>query len=451
MDRDMENGAGRRVEAGESAGGGMEDGFGERVGGGMEDGFGGRVRRGMENGVGGRAVGGMENIAGERVGSDMEDSPGESAGSGRKEPDGRIVTIRELAELAGVSTATVSNVIHGKTKRVSPGTIRRVQELIQAMGYGRGGVGEAGTRKRSRLVALVANPHKVYEDAIGADPFYGKIIGMAEQCLREKGYYMMFYSSSDMDDIFRMVMEQEVEGVITLSFHKNDCDKIAGLLKRPVVSIDASGYRGTVPNVGLDDWQGGRLMTEYLLGCGYGPIYVCAGRDHGVDHVRYLGSQAGKREWDKGKESREPENRGQVSFISLGMDRKRRRESFAALEQPVSANIKAGQRPALFCLSDLYALEALAHFTALGARIPKDLGIAGFDDIPYASLLSPGLTTVRQDMKRKAALAVDVLTDMIEGRYTAGEGQETLLPVSLVVRETTGALPLLERGTSATQ
>lgn len=353
--------------------------------------------------------------------------------------DSHGVTIRELAELAGVSTATVSNVIHGKTKRVSPGTIRRVQELILAMGYAQGGEKAAGTQKGSRLVALVANPHKVYEDAIGADPFYGKIIGMAEQCLREKGYYMMFYSSSDMDDIFRMVMEQEVEGVITLSFHKNDCDKIAGLLKRPVVSIDGCGCRGNVPNIGLDDWQGGKLMTEYLLACGYGPVYVCAGRDHGVDHVRYLGCQAGKKE--RGKKDGK-EDSGQVRFVSLGMDRKKRRETLEALVQPVKANIKAGLRPALFCLSDLYALEALGYFTSQGLRIARDLGIAGFDDIPYASLLSPGLTTVRQDMKRKAALAVEMLADMVKGRNTAGEGREILLPVKLVVRETTSRLDL---------
>ena len=358
-------------------------------------------------------------------------------------PQDRRVTIREMAELAGVSTATVSNVIHGKTRRVSPETIRRVQDLIQTMGYDRDGTGDEKKAGGSRLVALVANPHKTYEEAIGADPFYGKIIGMAEQYLREKGYYMMFYSSSDMDDIFRMVMEREVEGIITLSFHKNDCDKLVGLLKRPVVSIDASGYQGRVPNIGLDDWQGGRLMTEYLLECGYGPVYVCAGRDHGVDHIRYLGCQSAWKEWGKKGAAGESAGRdregkyNQVYFVSLGMNREKRMDTLASLVQPVKANIREGLRPALFCLSDLYALETLNHFMAHGIRVPRDLGIAGFDDIMYASLSSPGLTTVRQDMKRKAALAVDTLVDMAEGRKGTGDGGETLLPVKLVVRGTT--------------
>ncbi|MCD7993279.1 MAG: LacI family transcriptional regulator [Clostridia bacterium] len=363
--------------------------------------------------------------------------------NGRETPSGGCVTIRELAEAAGVSTATVSNVIHGKTKRVSPATIRRVQELIQAMGYVRGGHWEEKRPGGTRLVALLANPHKTYEEAIGADPFYGKIIGLTEQYLREKGYYMIFYSSSDMDDIFRMVTDREVEGVITLSFHKNDCDKIAGLLKRPVVSIDASGYQGKVPNIGLDDWQGGRLMTDYLLECGYGPIYVCAGRDHGVDHIRYLGCQDAQRERAKtgervrGNAGENARGNARVQFIPLGMNREKRRDTFESLVQQVEMNIREGFRPALFCLSDLYALEAMNHFRDQGMKIPRDLGIAGFDDILYASLSRPGLTTVRQDMKRKAELAVDTLADMVEGREPAESGKEILLPVKLVVRETT--------------
>ena len=354
---------------------------------------------------------------------------------GREAPSGGRVTIRELAEAAGVSTATVSNVIHGKTKRVSPETIRRVQELIQTMGYVRGGSGEEKRPGGSGLVALLANPHKTYEEAIGADPFYGKIIGMTEQYLREKGYCMIFYASSDMDDIFRMVTEREVEGVITLSFHKNDCDKIAGLLKRPVVSIDASGYQGKVPNIGLDDWQGGRLMTDYLLDCGYGPVYVCAGRDHGVDHIRYLGCQGAWKE--RMKKGDTAEANGRVHFISLGMNREKRRDTFESLVRRVKTNIREGYRPALFCLSDLYALEAMNHFRDQGIKIPQDLGIAGFDDILYASLSSPGLTTVRQDMKRKAALAVDTLADMVESREPMEWGREILLPVKLVVRGST--------------
>ena len=341
------------------------------------------------------------------------------------------VTIREIADRAGVSTATVSNVIHGKTKRVSPSTIRRVQELIREMGYGQEKA-ENGDEDRAsagaRLAALVVNPHKVYEDAIGADPFYGKMIGMVERRLREKGYYMMFYSASDMDDIFGMVMSRQVEGVITLTLNRNDSSKIAGLIKRPVVSIDACGPRGSVMNIGLDDWQGGRLMTEYLEDCGYGPIYVCAGRDHGVDHLRYTGCLAA------GKENC-------LRFVPLGLDRRTRQASLEGLMKPIRNCMQEGRRPALFFLSDVYALEGMRFFVSRGLRIPEDVGIAGFDDIFCSSLVYPGLTTIRQDMKRKAELAVDRLVDLMEGRETDGEEREILLPVKLVVRESTRALP----------
>jgi len=127
-----------------------------------------------------------------------------------------MATIKEIAELAGVSTTTVSNVIHGKTKKVSPANIERIEKLIDEMGY----VQKMGLRvlnnDSSQLIAVVVNSHKEYDDAILADPFYGKILGFIEERIRSLGYYMMFYSASDIDDIFKMVMAWNVDGVIAL-------------------------------------------------------------------------------------------------------------------------------------------------------------------------------------------------------------------------------------------
>lgn len=335
------------------------------------------------------------------------------------------ITIREIAERAGVSTATVSNVIHGKTKRVSPATIEQVQRIIDDMGYGH--AAEAAKDNRPRMVALVINSHRKYEEAIGADPFFGKIIGLVEECLRRRGYYLMLYSTSDMGDIFQMAMHWQLAGVIALASSKNDCRKIAGLMKCPLVSIDAYGSRNEVTNITLDDEQGGRIMTEYLIERGYRSVYVCAGRDSGVDHLRYRGCQDA---WKRASGSA-----GQLRFVALGMDREHRGAAFHDLIRPVMADIGGGRRPALFCLSDLYALEAMQYFTSNGVRIPEDLGIAGFDDIFCSAFVSPGLTTIRQDMKRKADLAVEYLVAQMENReITEVDGREISLPVRLVAR-----------------
>ena len=85
-----------------------------------------------------------------------------------------MATIKEIAEKAGVSTTTVSNVIHGKTKKVSPATIQKIEALIKEVGY----VQKRGLRvlnnEKSQLIAVVINYHKEFKDSILGDPFYGK-------------------------------------------------------------------------------------------------------------------------------------------------------------------------------------------------------------------------------------------------------------------------------------
>lgn len=213
-----------------------------------------------------------------------------------------MATIKEIAQRAGVSTTTVSNVIHGKTKKVSPANIQKIENLIREMGY----VQKMGLRvlnkEKSQLIAVVINHHKDFKDSVIGDPFYGKIIGFIEKYVQELGYYLMLYSAKDTDKIFQMVMGWDVDGVIAISFSKSNCEKIYQLINKPIVSIDAygeldAGQENHVLNIGLDDESGGYLMTKYLLECGYEHIQVCAGRDNGVDHFRYMGAQRAAKEF----------------------------------------------------------------------------------------------------------------------------------------------------------
>ena len=152
-----------------------------------------------------------------------------------------MATIKEIAQRAGVSTTTVSNVIHGKTKKVSPANIQKIENLIREMGY----VQKMGLRvlnkEKSQLIAVVINYHKDFRDSIIGDPFYGKIIGFIEKYVQELGYYLMLYFAKDTDKIFQMVMGWDVDGVIAISFSKSNCEKIYQLINKPIVSIDAYG------------------------------------------------------------------------------------------------------------------------------------------------------------------------------------------------------------------
>lgn len=336
-----------------------------------------------------------------------------------------MATIKEIAEKAGVSTTTVSNVIHGKTRRVSPATIEKIEQLIREMGY----VQKMGLRvlnkESSQLIAVVINYHKDFRDSIVGDPFYGKIIGFMEEYIRSRGYYMMLYCTKDIEKIFQMVMGWNVDGVITISFSKRNCEKIYQLIKKPVVSVDAYGeidedQENHVVNIALDDESGGFEMTKYLIESGYEHIKVCAGRDSGVDHLRFLGAQRAMKTYAKDGQK--------LQFTALGMDYEKRRSSYDWLAQRRKPNT------ALFFLSDVYAMEAISLMSDRGLKIPDDIGIAGYDDISYAEISVPRLTTVKQDVEQKAALAVKTLMERMQSEEP-GEGYEIRLPVNLMIRK----------------
>lgn len=337
-----------------------------------------------------------------------------------------MTTIKEIAERAQVSTTTVSNVIHGKTKKVSPATIQKVENLIRELGY----VQKMGLRvlnqESSQLIAVVINYHKDFRDSILGDPFYGKLIGFIEEMVQQKGYYLMVYSAQNIEKIFQMVMGWNIDGVIAISFSRRNCEKIYQLIKKPIVSIDAYGEldeetAGHVVNIALDDESGGYEMTRYLLSCGYEHIKVCAGRDSGVDHQRLVGAQKAMREYALPNQK--------LQFVALGMNASRRRENYLWMLQRRQANT------ALFFLSDLYALEAISLYSDQGISVPEEIGITGFDDISFAEVSVPKLTTVKQDVRKKAQKAMEVLMEEIQKETVPQERADILLPISLVKRK----------------
>ena len=187
----------------------------------------------------------------------------------------------------------------GKQK-VSPATIQKIEALIKEVGY----VQKRGLRvlnnEKSQLIAVVINYHKEFKDSILGDPFYGKIIGFIEEYVQKQGYYLMLYSTKDIEEIFfRWWHGWDVDGVIAISFSRHNCEKNLSTDQKPIVSIDAYGNTSQRQPSGQyrsGDESGGYQMVKYLLECGYEHIKVCAGRDNGVDHLRYVGAQRAMQE-----------------------------------------------------------------------------------------------------------------------------------------------------------
>lgn len=338
-----------------------------------------------------------------------------------------MVTIKQIAERAGVSTATVSNVIHGKSRKVSAGTVERIQALIKEMGYVQEKRAGIVRREGFKLVATVIHCHHGFENSVLADPFYGVVTGSIENELRLQNCYMLLYTSSDVEDIFKMLAACEVDGVIVLSCSKENCRKLYNLIQKPMVSIDAYGTfsgEAPVPDIGLDDEEGGYLMTRHLLELGYETIFMAGSKNSGIDHQRWVGAQRVR------SSLLFLDRKRKLEYIELGLTQQKRRVRYLEIAKQVPFKRKT----AVFFTADSLAMEAIGYWAEWGVRVPQDIGVAGFDNSLNAISYSiPRLTTINQDIAMKGRMAVRELVAAL--RNPAYQPVSHKLPVSLVSRQ----------------
>jgi LacI family transcriptional regulator len=334
--------------------------------------------------------------------------------------------MKEMAHIAGVSIATVSNVIHGKKHKVSHEEYERITGLLTKHHY----VEKMGLRhlnnERSRMICLAVNRVNMYDGIpIFTDPFYAQVFGVIEEMLHEKEYYLMTYASSDIDAIFKTAAAWNVDGIIAVSSHSRDCDKLIELTGKPLVAIDAVGkVSDKFIHIGQRNKEGGYEMTKYLISRGYRDIWIFANNDFGGDQERHRGYQKAL------QEAGIPVDKERYVIVSkVKTDRMRQ------YERQIERIHKDGAAPAAFFLADIYALEYMALLQQRGIRVPQEIAVAGFDDILYAGISSPGLTTILQHIPQRAAAAVDALFRLLDGEPIPK--RNIRFPVELVIRGST--------------
>ncbi len=283
------------------------------------------------------------------------------------------------------------------------------------------------TNRSSKIIGVVIHIKKYYENTIIANPFYGELLGSLEKSISDSGYYMMLYTSENLNDIFEMAISWNVDGLIAISFTENDYKKIKSLTNKPIVAIDL--YNETDDdfyNVGLDDEEGGYQMTKYLIHNGYKNILIIGNKNYGVDHQRFLGYTRALNEF---KLPYKKEN-----FIIFSQDKNKR---IGGVYNHLIG--LANKNYALFFLSDQLASDALRYLQNHNIVVPNDIGIVGFDDNLYSRLTTPQLTTVNQDVSRKAFLAIELLLKVIN--LEPIDNNNIILPVRIVKRDSTNKSP----------
>ena len=312
-----------------------------------------------------------------------------------------MVTIKEIARQAGVSTTTVSNVLHKKNARVSAETIEKVERLLAENNYiPRLGL-NALTNRSSRIICILITTPEFARGSAYETPFYGNMLGHLEQLLRERGYYIMIFSDKNVEEIEKMTVGWNVDGIITISMPYRHLQKIAGLSETPIVSIDMDEMpegNETYYQITSEDKKGGREMARYLIQQGIKRIVYLANVDHGADHLRFVGVREAVREAD----------------CEILLEEKRLPRDYRERKKCYQDFLKyVGTDTALFFSTDFNAAEMISFLHRNHVKIPDEISVAGMDDDVFASIVYPRLTTIRVNVEEKAETAVEVLMKLI--------------------------------------
>jgi LacI family transcriptional regulator len=331
------------------------------------------------------------------------------------------VTIRDVAARAGVSVATVSKVINSRYG-VAAGTTARVQAVIDELGYQASLVAQSLRNHRTNVIGILV---------LDLEPFSTELLKGAADAIRGSGFELVIYSAggnaSDRVGWERRYLSRLsgtlIDGAVLVTPTVVDVN-----YGSPVVAIDPQAGQSDLPTVDSDSLRGAQLATGHLLELGHRRIAMLTGRpDLKSAQLREQGyrqalAQAG---------------------IAVDEDLVLVGEYDAGVSQRQARQLLTGDRrpTAVFAANDMSAIATIETAAELGLRVPADLSVVGFDNIPESALCSPPLTTVSQPVRQMGQRSIELLLQLIrgEGERTA-EVNHITLATDLVVRQSTQAL-----------
>ena len=332
-------------------------------------------------------------------------------------------TSADVAARAGVSRTAVSFVLNARTDTgISPGTWRRIEEAARELGYHPHGAARALAGGTSHTIGFVLrqSSEQVAADALLAETLWG----IASEA-RTGGYRVLVEPLSPNGGRYsELLLSQRVDGLI-VSGPRTDDDELAALV--------ADGFpiilQGTLPDVpapsvDIDNRAGARAAVEHLIALGHrriacitnAPLAYTAAADRVSGYRDALDAAQVPFDAALVAEGAFDAASGHAAMTGL-----------LTLADPVTA---------VFVASDIVAFGALRAIREAGLRVPADISVVGFDDIPLARHFDPPLTTIRLPANALGAAAGRALVDRLAGRPTS---ERTLLPTELIVRESTAA------------
>jgi DNA-binding LacI/PurR family transcriptional regulator len=328
--------------------------------------------------------------------------------------NGKAISISTVAERAGVSIATVSRVLNA-SKPVSTDTRERVEAAVAALGYRANALARSLTLGESRLLLVLVPDF--------ANPFFSETIKGVESVMHRHGYSIVLGGVPDsqlknrpsLDALYNRL----VDGVISLA----NFDDLKPLIKEmpdlPWVACSEHIEDSGLPHVSIDHGQAALDAVQYLINRGHRRIALLGADESYVwARRRHAGYEAALK---RAGLPLDP----QLVRIARGTDYSFGMEAagaLLALETPPSA---------VFSVSDTLAIGAIKAFRRAGRRVPEDIAVVGFDNVPLSEVFEPALTTIAQPMFELGAAAARLLLE----RLANGRPQSHILQHALVVRE----------------
>lgn len=317
-----------------------------------------------------------------------------------------MITLKEIAQEAGVSMTTVSNVINGNTGRVSAATIERIQEIIRRSGYVPNQAARSLAQRESHIVAIIAQCPE--GENMFRNPYMAEFIGDVTIELQRRGYYPLLRFTDDYRDVERNLLGWNVAGAVLCGAFDRNLQHIKGLSSVPAVLTDSYFPIPSMNYVCVDDLAGGRIAAQYLLKMGHKRLAFIGNciEESSVDQLRLQGFTE---ELTANGVSLEPRN-----VLTVPAPERQDAMLHALLDRPDAPT-------ALFCTADRVAAQLMLLLAGQGRRVPQDVSVMGFDDLPLARMTQPPLTTLGQDVAGKARATVEMLVRHIRDKSAPAE------------------------------
>lgn len=325
--------------------------------------------------------------------------------------EGGRIRIVDIAEELGVSTATVSNVIHGKTKKISDETVKRVQQLLEERQYIPSMAGILLAQNDSKIIGVVINDHEKYEGHTLEDQFISASLNALAKEIEQAGKFLMLKVTDKWNEIPKFASMWNMEGMILMGYCKQDYKKLREQMHIPLVVYD--GYMessGNLVNIEVNHFDGGVQVGHYLKSRGHRAVLCISDNSICMDMERY-----------KGLKSEIPN----AELMVIPMEQKARTTFYREHLEEIK------KYSAVFAVSDYYAMDFIQFLKSVGISVPADMSVVGFDNVKECEKFLPPLTTIKQDIKQRAALAVKMLNQLRDGEC---RDKEVTLPVTLIER-----------------